>query len=113
MNSSATTTIYLNGASQTSFNFPYSANVPASTDVTGTYKKIGADSIYIDQGIFTGMDASGTGTVQGIPAGYKLKWDGNKMYMTMNYQQTNNQTVLGVTQKVTINVSSVTTLQKQ
>lgn len=113
MNSTATSTIYLNGAAQAPYTFPFSANIPSTTSSTATYQKISTDSIYIQSGVFTGMDPSGTGTIQGIPSGYKLKWDGNKMYMSMSYQQTSNVSQLGQQQKVTISVSSVTTLQKQ
>jgi hypothetical protein len=51
--------------------------------------------------------------MQGIPTGYKLTWDGDKMYMAMNYQESGTQTQMGQSQKVTINISMVTTLQKQ
>jgi hypothetical protein len=111
MNSMATSYIYSANGVDT-FSFPFSASIP-NTSSTASYKKIVTDSIYVQSGVFTNLDPSGTGTVQGIASGYKLKWDGDKMYMSMSYQQTSNQVVMGITQKITIRVSSVTTLQKK
>jgi hypothetical protein len=58
------------------------------------------------------MDPNG-GTTQGMPAGYRLKWDGDKMYMSMSYTQNSSQVVSGITQKTTMRITSVTTLQKK
>ena len=113
MNSTATTYIYTDNTLEDSLTFPFSAAIPSTTASNATYKKVSADSIYIQSGVFTGMDPSGSGTVQGLPSGYKLRFDGDKMYMSMSYSQTQNQVVSGMTQKITMRVTSVTTLQKK
>ena len=112
VNAIAKTYMYTNNALNDSLDFPFTANIPSSTASNATYKKVTSDSIYIQSGAFTGMDPNG-GTTQGMPSGYRLKWDGDKMYMSMSYTQTSNQVVSGMTQKTTMRITSVTTLQKK
>jgi hypothetical protein len=100
--------VYMDGSLDDSLDFPYSATLPA-TNNSADYKKIGADSIYLTSGAMT---MGNNGTVQSMPAGYKLKWDGDKMIMTMNYQTTKTKTDQGVTMKTTDKATTVTTLQK-
>ena len=111
VNSTAKTTMYTNGILLNSQNMPFTADMPANSS-TANYKKIGTDSLYFSSGIITGIDPSGA--VNTKPGGYKLKWDGDKMYMTLNYGETTNEDDgFGNMQKVTIKITSVTTLQKQ
>lgn len=112
VNAIAKTYMYTDNVLDDSLDFPFTANIPSSTASNATYKKVTSDSIYIQSGAFTGMDPNG-GTTQGMPSGYRLKWDGDKMYMSMSYTQTSNQVVSGMTQKTTMRITSVTTLQKK
>lgn len=111
VNATATTYMYTNNVLDDSLSLPFTASIPSS-NATATYKKVTADSIYIQSGVFNGMDPNG-GNTQTMPAGYRLKWDGDKMYMSMSYTQTTSQVVSGITQKTTMRISSVTTLQKK
>ena len=111
VNSTVKTAMYTNGILLSSQNAPFSATMPATTTTTN-YKKIGSDSLYFAAGVMSGLDPNGSVVTE--PGGYKLKWDGDKMYMTMNYGKTTNEDDgFGNMQKVIIKVTSVTTLQKQ
>jgi hypothetical protein len=111
VNSTAKTAMYTNGVLLTSQNAPFAATMPATTSTTN-YKKIATDSLYFAAGVMSGLDPNGSVTTK--PGGYKLKWDGDKMYMTMNYAEiTNEDDGMGNMQKITTKVTTVTTVQKQ
>jgi hypothetical protein len=109
INTTAKIYVYMDGSLDDSLDFPFSATLPP-TNSSADYKKISTDSIYLAAGA---MAIGENGAVQSIPAGYKLKWNGDKMIMTMNYQTTKTETDQGITQKTTDKYTSVTTLQKQ
>jgi hypothetical protein len=110
VNSTSKTLMYSNGLLLTSQESPFVGTMPPSSS-TAAYKKIGTDSLYFSAGVVTGI--SSNGSVETRPAGYKLKWDGDKMYMTLNYTETSTQDMGGVMANVITKINSVTTLQKQ
>lgn len=101
---------YTNGVFNVTQQVPFTGALPATTSAA-YYKKIGADSLYFAIGVVTGIGLNGS--VETKPAGYKLKSDGNKLYLTLAINETTTQTDAGITQKVTTNTTNVTTLQKQ
>jgi len=56
---------------------------------------------------------SATGVLQTGPAGAKLKWDGNKMTITMMVEENKAGIFQGMTAKIINKATIVTTLQKQ
>lgn len=110
VNTTAKMVMYANGVQSASQDMPFSATMPPNS-ATAAYKKIGTDSLYFQSGVMTGL--SSNGSVETKPAGYKLKWDGDKMYMTLNYSEITTEDIgNGVMAKTTTKVTSVTTLQK-
>lgn len=101
---------YTNGVYNVTQQVPFTGALPATTS-TAYYKKMGADSLYFAVGVVTGLGMNGS--VETKPAGYKLTFDGNKLYMTLAINETTTQTEAGITQKVITNSTNVTTLQKQ
>jgi flagellar basal body rod protein FlgG len=89
---------------------PFTATLPATTE-TSNYKKIGTDSLYFSAGVTIGVNSGGFEDKR--PAGCKLKWDGDKLYMTWSYTETSTGDYNGVTGTVTGKYTYVTTLQKQ
>lgn len=112
LNTTAKTYMYTDNVLEDSMEIPFAYSLPAGTASSGTYKKIGSDSLYVQSGVFTGIDPNG-GTTQGLPSGYKLKWDGDKMYMSLNYESSKFQIVQGISQKIVMRATTVTTLKKQ
>ncbi|THU34270.1 hypothetical protein FAM09_24950 [Niastella caeni] len=102
--------LYTNGVLEDSLEFPFAATVPP-TSSTASYKKAGADSIYVQSGVFTGIGSGGT--TQATPGGYKLKFNGDKMTMTTVYDDTKLEFVMGMSQKTISHAVVVLTLQKQ
>lgn len=99
--------IYFNNALVDSTEIPFSVTVPASSSST-TYQKIGSDSLYFQSGSFIDLSSGTSNPSQ--PAGYKLSWSGDTMFMkTVLDQQytTNNQ---GSTQTTTDHADVVTKL---
>lgn len=91
-------------------NMPFTANLDPTTE-TANYKKIGTDSLYFSAGVTIGLNTSGFEDQR--PAGCKLKWDGDKLYMTWTYTETSTGDYNGITGKITGKYTYVTTLQKQ
>jgi hypothetical protein len=111
VNTTMKVTTSSNGIPAGSQILPFAATMPPTSASVG-YKKIGTDSLYFATGVITGL--SSNGSVETKPGGYKLKWDGDKMYMTLNYTETTTaDDGSGVMQKVTQKATIVTTLQKQ
>jgi hypothetical protein len=91
-------------------NMPFTANLDPTTE-TSNYKKIGTDSLYFAAGVTIGLNTSGFEDQR--PAGCKLKWDGDKLYMTWTYTETSTGDYNGITGKITGKYTYVSTLQKQ
>jgi len=56
---------------------------------------------------------SSNGSVETRPAGYKLKFEGDKLYMTLTLDETTTHSAGGLTQKVITKATNITTLQKR
>ena len=102
--------MYTNGVLDDSMDFPWTFTLPSYSS-SGTYKKIGSDSLYIEGGM--AGTGSTSGTIQPTSSGVKLKFDGDKMTMSQTIDDVNYQFVQGVQAKVTTHATSVITLQKQ
>jgi hypothetical protein len=102
--------VYSGGQTGPTQNMPFTGDMPSTTESAG-YKKIGTDSLYFSAGVTVGL--SSDGSVDKRPAGYKLKWDGDKLYMTCNFTETSTGDYNGITAKITGKYTYVTTLQKQ
>jgi hypothetical protein len=103
--------IYENNVLSDSIEFPFDIALPATSSTAG-YKKIGTDSLYFTSGGFISVDGGG-GSSPTEAAGYKLRFEADKMYMKLNYNKTETETDQGITTK---NISKATvevTLQKQ
>jgi hypothetical protein len=98
------------GQSYPAQNMPFTAQLDPTTE-TSNYKKIGTDSLYFAAGVTLGLNTSGFEDQR--PAGCKLKWDGDKLYMTWSYTEASTGDYNGITGKVTGKYTYVTTLQKQ
>lgn len=107
----AQTKFYTNNVLEDSLEFPFGGVMPV-TNSSIPYKKIGSDSLYFSSGVLTGMDPN-SGVTQTVPAGYKLKFEGDKMIITMKYSATKMEFVQGITQRMTSYAVTTSTLQKQ
>jgi hypothetical protein len=106
----ATAYLYTNGTLEDSLDFPFTGTFPPSNS-TATYKKVGADSIYVESGVFTSVGSGGN--TQSSGGGYKLKFDGDKMTMTGAVDQSKIELNMGVTQRTVNHAVQILTLQKQ
>jgi hypothetical protein len=106
----ATAYFYTNGTLEDSLEVPFTGTIPA-TNSTATYKKVGADSIYVEAGVFTSVSSGGS--TQSSGGGYKLKFDGDKMTMTGAVDQSKVELNMGLTQRTTTHAVQIVTLQKQ
>lgn len=73
---------YENGVLEDSIPVPFAYTAPA-TSTTYDYEMIGADSIHIKSGSLSLPDAGGN---TGSGEGYRLRWEGNRMIMMVNYK---------------------------
>jgi hypothetical protein len=89
---------YVDGQLMGISNQPMVMDVPSSSS-TATYKLIGTDSIYFDNGFVSGVGAGGA-DVPATPAGYKISWSGDTLIMRTRIDMTYNQTVQGETYNV-------------
>jgi len=111
VNTTSTTTMYLNGAPGNTFPFPFSVAVPP-TDGTSPYKKIGTDSLYFQTGLLSTVNSGGT--VQNTAAGYKLRYYGtDSMTMTSVYDDVQLIISGGTSAKSSFHAVIVGSLKKQ
>lgn len=104
------TETYVAGLKTTSVDLPISYTYPATT-ASFEYKKISADSLYFTSALVTGI--ASTGKPATAPAGAKLKWEGDKMTMTVIVEENKTESLLGTTTTTNNKATTVTTLQKQ
>jgi hypothetical protein len=102
--------IYISGVKTSSQDLPFTYNYPAAT-AAYDYKKIRTDSLYFSSSFESGISA--TGAIQIGPAGAKLKWNGDKMIMTMVVEENRAGTFQGMLAKIINKSTIITTLQKQ
>lgn len=101
--------MYSGGQLVTTQNLPFTGDMPSTTE-NASYKKIGTDSLYFSADVTIGLSI--VSSVDTRPAGYKLKWDGDKLYMTLNFTETSTGDYNNMTAKITRKYTYVTTLQK-
>ena len=101
---------YTNGVLDDSTDVPISATIPP-TNTSATYKKVAADSIYVNAGVFTSVGTNGQ--TQSAGGGYKLAFDGDKMTMKATVDQSQLELNSGVTQRTINHAEQILTLQKQ
>lgn len=100
---------YVNGDLLDTFELPVSASFPPA-NATTTYKKIGADSLYMQSGVMTDL-SSGIST-QSDPAGYKLAFRGDTMTLAMTIDRVLTKQIPGATQTQTDHAVTLTTLKR-
>ena len=99
---------YLNNVFVDSMEAPFNFVMPPSSS-TITYKMVGTDSIYFDQG---SVFMSGA-TQSTAPGGGKIKMEGDILYLTQSGRQTIVQNVPGMTIKTDEGGTVVIKLKKQ
>jgi hypothetical protein len=100
---------YFNGSPEDTVEAPFAFTLPPYSSTT-PYKKVGTDSLYFD----SGAGSIGGTSTQSVPAGYKLKFDGDKMTMTTKADEVKTElNPLGFTQTTTNHAAVVITLQKK
>ena len=110
VNTSAKTYVYMNGTLFDSLQTPLNQTVPPQS-ASSDYKKIGADSLYFQNGGF--LNVLTGGLLPSAPSGCKIKFEGNNiMKMTIVYDTVTTQDFQGIPAKVTIHAVLVATLQK-
>jgi hypothetical protein len=101
--------MYTNGVLDDSLEFPFAFTLPA-TSGSAAYKKIGSDSLYLQSGAIN--VAGGTGTIQSVGNGNKLKFFGDTMTMTQTYDASQFDLVPGGSQRTTTHAVTVTVLKR-
>lgn len=101
---------YTNGVLDDSLDAPISAVIPP-TNTSATYKKVAADSIYVNSGVFTTVGTNGT--TQSAGGGYKLAFSGDTMTMRATADQSKVELNSGLTQRTTYHAIQILTLLKQ
>jgi hypothetical protein len=109
VNGVSTTNMYTNNVLLNTFQMPLTGALPAS-DATVPYKKIGTDSIYLQNSALTAVGSSGT--IQTTSAGYKLRFYSDTMTMTSVYDDAQTIDASGVSTKISTHLVSVVTLKK-
>ncbi|MGZ3838449.1 MAG: hypothetical protein ACXVBI_07760 [Flavisolibacter sp.] len=104
---------YINNVLQDSLEFPFQVSLPP-LNTTAPYKMVGTDSIYISSGSW-GLSgaAPGAPTNNTVPTGYKLRFDGNKLYMDLRLTYSQTATDQGVPYTLVNQVKGTVTLEKQ
>lgn len=109
INTTATGYFYENNILIDSIEMPIVLDMPSAT-ASYPYKRVSADSIYLEKGLFT--DLTSGGSTQTLASGAKIKFDGNKMIWTIHHNNTYTQTVNGTSLTRTDQVTTITTFQK-
>jgi hypothetical protein len=110
LNTTAQTVVFINGAPYDTLQSPLNQTLPPQT-ASSPYKKIGADSLYFENGGF--LDVLTGGILPSAPSGCKLAFEGsNIMKMTIIYDTVTTQDYQGTPAKLTIHMVMVVTLQK-
>lgn len=98
---------YLNGVLQDTMSFPFNFTLPA-TNSGGSYKLVGADSLYFTGGFI----AVGLDSMESKPIGYKYSISGNKLTMNTKFANSYNEVDNGITSRVNQNADIQIILQK-
>ncbi len=108
INTISKSSIYENGTLTDTFSLPVQFTAPASSG-SATYKKIGADSIYVESGSV--LNSGVTPNTQG--GGAKLKLENDKLYLIQSGVQSTTETDQGATATSTLQGTFTITLQRQ
>ena len=98
---------YLDDVLYDSLDMTFQFSVPPSS-ATAPYKMIGSDSLYLSSGSMFMGDT----TQQTVPVGYKIRTEGDKLYMTYKHNSTSTQDTQGITIVSTSEGSATSTFQK-
>lgn len=101
--------VYENNVLVDSLSLPLNFVLPPSSSVS-PYTKVSSDSLTFPPGQFVSM---GTSSPLSQPTGVKLKFQGDKLLMTVNVAVTDVQSVFGITQTKKETAKVVLTYQKQ
>ncbi|OQP45249.1 hypothetical protein [Niastella populi] len=110
VNTTATTSIYMNGVLFDTEQTPFSQTLPPQ-NASSNYTKIGTDSLHFQDGGF--LNAITGGLLPNIPTGCKLKFESsNVMKMITVYDTVTTQAFQGIPAKITLRAELVATLRK-
>lgn len=110
VNTTATTSIYINGVLFDTEQTPFNQTLPPQ-NASSNYTKIGADSLHFQDGGF--LNAITGGLLPDIPTGCKLQFEGNNvMKMITVYDTVTTQAFQGIPAKITLRAELVATLRK-
>jgi hypothetical protein len=109
VNSTATGYYYIDGVLEDSITAPFAGTIPA-VNSTADYKKIGTDSIYVTASPLSVPESGGN--AGGTDTGYKLSWDGKRMFMTIKYAGIRPKDVNGIILNAKVELTGVITLEK-
>lgn len=102
------TKLYLNGLLVNETETPFNFDVPPMS-AENSYTRISSDSLYFPTGGLTPSFNGGASQ----PGGAKLRFEGNKLYMTTTGENTQTTVDQGVTTTQKVSVKAVITLQRQ
>jgi hypothetical protein len=108
VNSIAKAYYYANGVLEDSVQAPFAGTIPA-TSSTSDYEKIGADSIHLKSSTLSVPESGGS---TGSGEGYKLRWEGNRMYMLVNYKGIRQRDVNGHILDAEVEIKGEYTLER-
>lgn len=102
--------IYVNGFFVETYDTPVNTSVPPSSS-SNAYVLIGTDSIYCPDGSFFQLE--GAEGIEAGPTGFKFTVQDNRLVLTNHMSEAEEVIEEGVTTTSEINVTVVTTLEKQ
>ncbi len=110
LNGTVTFKFFLGDVLTDSYDSTINVSVPPSSS-TSDYVRVGADSIYCPNGAF--LDVEGADDLESRPTGFKYKFDGNKLIMTVKQKELAVNTEDDITQEETSDMILIATFQKQ
>lgn len=105
-----TSTLYFDGVPTASFDSVINIPMPPSS-ASVDYVRVGTDSIYCPNGTFIHME--GAEDLESMPGGFKYRFEGDKLIMTIRQKELEVVTEEGMIQEDTTDITLVATFQKQ
>lgn len=102
--------VYENNVLTDSIEMPFDEVVPPTSSIT-KYDVFGKDSIYMHQGLMSGLS---TGTTATYPSGGRYSFKGDTLFITMKFSQNlPNQSSGGVTVSSSVSINATIAMKKQ
>lgn len=109
INAISKASVYENGTLADTFSLPLQFTA-AAVNGSAAYRKIAADSIYVESGLSLYNDGM---TQSSQPGGAKLKLENDKLYLIQSQMQTATESESGATVTSTLHGTFILTLQRQ